>query len=367
MPSGVQIRKVEGLQSLLESLSLEEVPGTTHRYVVYPWDEYSKVPGNDIGFWHSAEGCQYSTLRRLIAQRFKEIGHPTTDRLIDGLVMAFVLTRTADLISEFERLLDSFAAADVSQFLLLPASSLLRYIKKDEPPEHEVIGFFGHGPFHYAPLAGGLMEKVKYRFERIGVGGLLPDIEKFLGCIAVYRDPQGTKVIDFTGLGFKGHQPPEIVALIRSLFDDLAAALFEDFWKKHLETQYLSVAAGATFSTALCWKAPSPGTGWLSIFWGFDLLSAKGMISLITEETQCKGVLAIKVHSLGRDLAEAKHRMEVEIKDLAGPHRVYPSLVNFARLVARSRELQNRSYVEESFTLLMVAMESLLAERDSDF
>ena len=33
--------------------------------------------------------------------------------------------------------------------------------------------------------------------------------------------------------------------------------------------------------------------------------------------------------------------------------------------MARSRELENRGYVDESFTLLMIAMESLLAERDS--
>ncbi len=48
-----------------------------------------------------------------------------------------------------------------------------------------------------------------------------------------------------------------------------------------------------------------------------------------------------------------------------GPHEVFPSLRNFSRLVARSRELQNRSYIEESFTLLMVAMESLLVEGES--
>jgi Apea-like HEPN len=40
-------------------------------------------------------------------------------------------------------------------------------------------------------------------------------------------------------------------------------------------------------------------------------------------------------------------------------------VLNYARLVARSRELQNKGYIEESFTLLMVAMESLLAGRDS--
>lgn len=38
---------------------------------------------------------------------------------------------------------------------------------------------------------------------------------------------------------------------------------------------------------------------------------------------------------------------------------MFPSVLNFARLVSRSRELLNRRYIEESFTLLMVALESL--------
>jgi hypothetical protein len=38
----MQIRKVEGLENLLQSLSLDEEPGKTH-HVVYPWNEYSKV------------------------------------------------------------------------------------------------------------------------------------------------------------------------------------------------------------------------------------------------------------------------------------------------------------------------------------
>ena len=33
--------------------------------------------------------------------------------------------------------------------------------------------------------------------------------------------------------------------------------------------------------------------------------------------------------------------------------------------MARSRELESRGHVEESFTLLMIAMESLLAKRDA--
>ena len=204
-PISIQIRKVEGLETLLQSLSLDEEPGKT-RHVVYPWNEYSKVPGQDIGFWYSAEGCQYGTLRRLILQEFKRVDHPSSDRLADGLVLAFALMpKTQDVLTDFERILDSFAPADVSQFLFIPVSALLEYVGVDEPPEHEIIGFFGHGPFRYAPLAGDLMRKIKYRFERIGVGALMTEIDKLFGRIAVYREPRSTKVIDFMGLGFKGH------------------------------------------------------------------------------------------------------------------------------------------------------------------
>jgi hypothetical protein len=99
--------------------------------------------------------------------------------------------------------------------------------RADQAPEHEIIGFFGHGPFRNEPVAGDLMERIKYRIERIGSDDLLPAIQKFFGCIAVHREPVSTKVIDFTRLGFKGHQPPLVVKVMRYYFDDLAAALFE--------------------------------------------------------------------------------------------------------------------------------------------
>lgn len=362
----MQIRKVEGLESLLQSLSVDEGSGKI-RHVVYPWHEDSKVLDQDIGFWYSPERCQYSTLRRLILEEFGRTGHPSSDRLADGLVLAFVLMpKTRDVLTEFERVLGSFTPADVSQFVFIPASAVLKYMRVGQPREDELIGFFGHGPFRYAPLAGDLMEKIKYRFERIGVGALLPGFEKFFGNIAVYREPQSTKVIDFTGLGFKGHQSLEVVNLMQYYFDDLSGVLFEDFWQKHLESQYFSVAAGAALLDRASLEA-LPGTAWLSVFWGFDLLAGKGTISLITETRRYEGTLALRVRSFGAELAEAKQRMELELTEQLGPgpYRIYPSLHNFARLVARSRELESRGYVEESFTLLMVAMESLLAERDS--
>lgn len=362
----MQIRKAEGLESLLQSLSLDEEPGKI-RHVVYPWDEYSGVPGQDVGFWYSTEGCQYSTLRRLILQEFKRVGHPTSDRLADGLVLAFALMpKTHDVLTEFEKILDPFAAADVSQFLFIPASALLEYVEADKPPKHEIIGLFGHGPFQYAPLAGDLMRKIKYRFERIGVGALTTGLDEFHGRIAVYREPRNTKVMDFTGLGFKGHQPPEVVNLMQHYFDDLSDALFEDFWQEHLESQYFGVAAGATVLDRASLES-LPGTAWLSIFWGFDLLTARGMISLTKEESHRRNTLGWRVHSLGEELGEAKRRVELELTEAlgSGPYRVYASLHNFARLVARSRELESRGYVDESFTLLMIAMESILAERDS--
>jgi hypothetical protein len=362
----MQIRKIEGLEELLRSLSLDEEPGKV-RHVVYPSHKYSKIPGQDIGFWYSAQRCQYSTLRRLVLQEFKRVGHPDSNQLADGLVLAFVLMpKPEDVLTEFERTLNSFAEADVSQFLLIPSSALIEIRTADQPPKHDIIGFFGHGPFRYEPLAGNLMEQIKDQFERIGLADLLPDLDKFFGRIAVYRKQVSTKVLDFTGLGFKGHQPPGNIAFMQYYFDDLSEVLFEDFWREHLKTQYLSVAAGANLLDRTSLEA-LPGTAWLSVFSGFDLLTGKGIISLVTEESHRRDSLAMQVHSLGKELAEAVRRMELEITEHLGPgpHKVYPSLLNFARLVARSRELQTRGYFEESFTLLMVAMESLLAERDS--
>jgi len=367
----MQIRKVEGLENLLQSLSLDEEPGKT-RHVVYAGHEYVGYPGDDeysgaldqpIGFWYSPERCQYSTLRRLIFQEFSRTGHPSSDRLADGLVLTFVLMpKTRDVLTEFERVLGSFTSADVSQFVFIPASALIKWKRVDQPPELDLIGLFGHDPFRYEPLDRDLMKKIKYRLERIGIGDLLPAyFDKLFGCIAVYREAQSTRVIDFTRLGFKGPQARDALTLIQNYFDDLSGVLFEDFWQKHMESQYLSAAAGACVLDRASLEA-LPGTTWLSVFWGFELLSGKGMVSLIKEKRKYMGTLALQVHSFGAELAEAKRRMELELTEHLGPgpHRVYPSLLNFARLVARSRELENRSYVDESFTLLMVAMESLL-------
>jgi Apea-like HEPN len=84
------------------------------------------------------------------------------------------------------------------------------------------------------------------------------------------------------------------------------------------------------------------------------------MLSFITEETHYRDTLAMRIHSLGAELAKAKVRIELELG--SAPHHVYPSLQTFMRLVAQSRALRNRNYPQESFTLLMVALESLLVE-----
>jgi hypothetical protein len=81
-------------------------------------------------------------------------------------------------------------------------------------------------------------------------------------------------------------------------FDDLSDALFEDFWQKHLETQYLGVAAGAAVLDRASLES-LPGTAWLSVFWGFHLLGARGMISLTTEQSHRSDTLGWRVHSLG--------------------------------------------------------------------
>ncbi len=359
----MQIRKVEGLENLLQSLSMDEEPGKIH-HVVYPWSEYSKIPGQDLGFWYSTDGCHYATLRRLISQEFARTGHPCGDRLADSLVLAFTLMpKTPDVLTEFERVLGSLVATDFSQFLFVPASALLRIVRPGRAPEHDLIGLFGHGPFGYEPLDSHLLEQIKSGVERIGLGSFLQDQEfsELLGCIAIYRQAQSTKVIDFNGLGFSGRLAPDAVNLIQYYFDDLSGALFEDFWRKHLESQYLFVAAGADLLDRTSLES-LPGTAWLSVFWGFQLLSARGMVSFKKEKSHYKGELALQVQSFGRKLIEAKDRIRMELAEHSGldPERVHPSLLSFGRLVTRARELQNRDYVEESFTLLMVALESLL-------
>lgn len=359
-----QIRRIQGLESLLQSLSIDQAPDKTY-HVVYPWSKYSKTPGQDISFWYSGERCQYGTLRRVIFERFNEIGHPTTDELADALVLAFLLMPgTGDALADFEKILKSFTSADVSQYILIPASSLIERLQPDRACEYELIGFFGHGPFEYAPFLHYLKRNVRYRFERIGLGNMSPELEKFVGHIALHRVPRSTQIIDFARLGLIMGSPPAVTSLIQYYFDDLADALFETFWKEHLESQQLSVAAGGNLLDRALLEA-LPGTAWLSIFWGFQLFAARGMISFITETTHFAHTLAMKVHSFGTALAQAQELMKAELADLGpGPHGVYPSLLNFGRLVTRSRELQSRGYIEESFTLLMVAMESLLADRN---
>src|SRR5271170_6513012 len=164
----MQIRKVEGLESLLRSLSLDQEPGKIH-HVVYPWHEYSKAPRPDIGFWYSAERCHYSTLRRLILEKFNEIGHPCSERLADGAVLAFVRKpKTADVLTELETMLNSFASADVSQFLFVPTSALIEKVRLGQQAEYDLIGFFGHGPFQYEPVSEDLIKRITYRLQRIG-------------------------------------------------------------------------------------------------------------------------------------------------------------------------------------------------------
>jgi hypothetical protein len=210
------------------------------------------------------------------------------------------------------------------------------------------------------------MEEVRDRIVGIGLSNFLPELDKFFGCIAVYREPQRTSIVDFASLGFGGCRSPEVIDVMQSYFDDVAGTLFEGFWQEHMKTQYLCAAAGAAVLDRTSLES-LPGTGWLTIFWGFALFAGNGMISFITEEGHRKGSIAVRVHSAGIDLNEAERRVELELKEQLGPgsHKVFLSLENFARLVARSRELQNRGYVEESFTLLMVALESILANRDS--
>jgi hypothetical protein len=286
-----------------------------------------------------------------------------TDRLADTLILIFLLMpREGEVTLDFERLTKGFADVDVTQFLFLPTSALMTYPKTNESPQHDIIGFFGHGAFQYEPFAGDLFERVTYRFGRLGLTSLVENLKKIFGCLALHREKVRTKVIDFDQLGFTGHQSPDIATLMQYYFDDVSAALFEQFWKAHLESQYVTAAAGADLLDRAFLESLH-GTSWLSIYWGLNILGVNGIISWITEETHLKANLALRVYSLGNELSRAEERMQAELG--SGPYRKTSSLLNFARLVARARELQNKSYVEESFTLLMVAIESLVAGRDS--
>ena len=102
----MQLRKVEGLEDLLRSLSLDEMPGKSH-HVVYPWHKYSKKSGADIGFWYLPRRCQYQTLRRIICQALAAVGHPQTDNLADGVALTFVLMPKSsdEVLVEFEKVL----------------------------------------------------------------------------------------------------------------------------------------------------------------------------------------------------------------------------------------------------------------------
>ncbi len=217
------------------------------------------------------------------------------------------------------------------------------------------------------PLAGEFLEKIKYRLRRLGQlnVALEKEIQESHGSIVLYREPYTTKVVDFSRLGFKGHQPTLVENTVQYYFDDISGELFEQFWKQHLESQYYFAAAGSDLLDRTSLQG-LPGTKWLTIFWGFDLLTANGMFSLITEDNYSNSVLSLKVHSMRDSQSKAADKFRNELGDLAPKATsLFPSLWNFARLVARSRELQNRKYYEESFTLLMVALESLLSARDA--
>jgi len=367
----MNIRKIVGLEELLRSLSLEEAPDKM-RHVIYPWHEYSLKRGQDVCIWHVDANFSYVSLQRLIIETFKAKGHLTSPKLADALILLYTQSpRNPNPLDQLEQFLSAFTEATISQYVVLPSSpSLKLYGPVDESdsaePKEELIGFFQHGNFRYEPFAGELFERVKYRFKRLRLAKLQEDLEKILGRLAIYRERVPITVLDFAKLGFRGKQADSVVSLMQYYFDDLAAIAFEGFWEEHLASQFLLVASGAqpldrTFAEAL------PGTSWLSLFWGVEVLGSNGMISWITEESHLRGTLSLAVHNFGNGIIRALDRLKEEIGQVpteAHPPP-FPSLLKYARLVTRGRELQSKGYVEESFVLLMVAVESLLASKDA--
>jgi hypothetical protein len=182
-----QVRKVEGLEYLLLSLSLED-KGCQTKHVVHPWGEYSQAVGEDTAFWYSAEGCQYGTLRKIIIRSLEEAGHVTSERLADAVLLLFIhMPKASDVLTDFEKLLSSFVPADVSQYLFIPASALLKIDEPGKTPRYDIAGFFAHGPFQYLAVDRELSDRIKYRFKRIGIESLSEGLNQFLGCIEIHK------------------------------------------------------------------------------------------------------------------------------------------------------------------------------------
>src|SRR5690606_28566586 len=107
-------------------------------------------------------------------------------------------------------------------------------------------------------------------------------LKEYDGCITLHREPFTQKVLDFNKLGFIARQPSSVADLIQNYFDALSDALFERFWAEHFESQYMTVVAGADLLDRPLLES-LPGTGWFAIFWGVDVIAARGMATLKTE------------------------------------------------------------------------------------
>jgi hypothetical protein len=73
------------------------------------------------------------------------------------------------------------------------------------------------------------------------------------------------------------------------------------------------------------------------------------------------------VYEFGRQLAKAKSKLSHEVlpAQRERPLRYFDSLDQFTRLITRSRGLEYQGYLDESYALLMIGLESLLGEKAS--
>jgi Apea-like HEPN len=97
---------------------------------------------------------------------------------------------------------------------------------------------------------------------------------------------------------------------------------------------------------------------------GFTLQKGNGTASIRVEDSHLLSTVQLKLYEYGRHLHEYHGRIRQELIEPLGGRAVqhFSTIQNVARMMARSRELASRSFFDEAFLLLCVALESVLAD-----